>query len=70
MWSVPIPEKCAKALRMADFLSLVLLICASAGAMAFSLLAAYGILRASFALIHRQPRPAAIKVQHEVARAS
>jgi hypothetical protein len=55
---------------MADFFSLVMLICASAGAMAFSLLAAYGLLRAGFALIHRQPRPAAIKVRHEAARAS
>jgi hypothetical protein len=55
---------------MADFLNLVLLICASAGAMAFSLLAAYGILRVSFALLHRQPRPAAVKVRHEAARAS
>jgi len=49
---------------------LVMLICASVGAMAFSLLAAYGILRLSFALIHRQPRPALIKVRREAARAS
>jgi hypothetical protein len=55
---------------MADLLNLVMLICASVGAMAFSLLAAYGILRLGFALIHRQPRPAAIKVQHQEARAS
>jgi hypothetical protein len=55
---------------MVDFLNLVLLICASVGAMAFSLLAAYGILRVSFALIHRQPRPAAIKVRRAAARAS
>jgi hypothetical protein len=54
---------------MADFLNLAVLICALAGAMAFSLLAAYGILRASLALIHRQPRPAAIKTPQE-ARAS
>jgi hypothetical protein len=52
---------------MAD---LMMLICASVGAMAFSLLAAYGILRVGFALIHRQPRPVAIKVRHEAARAS
>jgi hypothetical protein len=55
---------------MADLLNLVMLICASVGAMAFSLLAAYGILRVGFALIHRQPRPAVIKVRHEAARVS
>jgi hypothetical protein len=63
-------EEYAKAQTMADFLSLVMLICASAGAMAFSLLVAYGILRVGFALIHRQSRPAAIKVRHEAAPAS
>jgi hypothetical protein len=49
---------------------LMMLICASVGAMAFSLLAAYGILRVGFALIHRQPRPAVIKVRQQAARAS
>ena len=43
---------------MADFLNLVLLICASVGAMAFGILAAYGILRTGFALMRpRESRP-------------
>jgi hypothetical protein len=54
---------------MADFLNLATLICALIGAMAFSILAAYEILRIGFALIHRQPRPAVAKVQPKVAQA-
>ena len=43
---------------MADFLNLVLLICAAVGAMAFGILAAYGTLRMGFALMRpREPRP-------------
>jgi hypothetical protein len=53
---------------MEDLLNLATLICASVGAMAFSILAAYEILRVTFALIHRQPRPAAVKVQPKVAQ--
>lgn len=53
---------------MADLLNLATLICALIGAMAFSILAAYEILRAGFALIHRQPRPAVVKVQTKVAQ--
>jgi hypothetical protein len=53
---------------MEDLLNLATLICALIGAMAFSILAAYEILRMGFALIHRQPRPAAVKVRSEVAQ--
>jgi hypothetical protein len=49
---------------MAD---VVMLICASVGSMAFSLLAAYGILRVAFALMRPQPRPAVVTVQPEAA---
>jgi hypothetical protein len=48
---------------MVDFLNLATLICALIGAMAFSILAAYEILRLGFALIHRQPRPEVVKLQ-------
>jgi len=50
---------------MADLLMLIL---ASVGAMSFSVLAAYGILRAGFRLMRRQPRPAPVKPQTEAAR--
>lgn len=53
---------------MADLLNLATLICALIGAMAFSILVAYEILRVGFAMIHRQPRPAAMKVQTKVAQ--
>jgi hypothetical protein len=53
---------------MADFLNLVMLVCASVGSMAFGILAAYGILRVGFALMRPQPRPAAVKAHPEVAR--
>ena len=53
---------------MADLLNLTMLILASVGAMAFSILAAYGILRAGFSLMRRQPRPAPVKPQTEAAR--
>jgi hypothetical protein len=58
----------AKAETMADFLNLVMLVCASVGSMAFGILAAYGILRVGFALMRPQPRPAAVKAHPEVAR--
>ena len=55
---------------MADFLNLLLLICASVGAMAFGILAAYGILRTGFALMRpREARPVA-KPQTAPARVS
>ncbi len=55
---------------MADFLNLVLLICACVGAMAFGILAAYGLLRTGFALMRpRDVRPLP-KPQAEPARVS
>lgn len=55
---------------MADLFNLVMLILASLGAMAFGILAAYGILRTGFALMRPQSRPMAVKVRPEVARIS
>jgi len=43
-----------------------MLICASVGSMAFGILAAYGILRVSFALMRPQSRPVAVKTRPEV----
>jgi hypothetical protein len=48
-------------MTFADFLNFVMLVCASIGSMAFGILAAYAILRAGFALMRPQPRPAPIK---------
>jgi hypothetical protein len=53
---------------MEDLLNLAMLICASVGSVAFSILAAYGILRVGFALMRPQPRSVAVKAQPEVAR--
>jgi hypothetical protein len=53
---------------MTDLLSFVMLVCASIGSMAFGILAAYGILRAGFALMRPHPRPAVAKARQEVAR--
>jgi hypothetical protein len=53
---------------MADLLNLAMLACASIASMAFGILAAYGILRAGFALMRPQPRPASVKAQPQVAR--
>ena len=53
---------------MADLLNLVMLICASIGSLAFGILAAYGILRAGFAILRPQRRPAPVKTQPEAAR--
>ena len=55
---------------MANLLDLAMLICASVGAMAFGILAAYAILRAGFALIRPQRQSAAVKAQTQVARVS
>jgi hypothetical protein len=49
---------------------LAMLICASVGSMAFGILAAYGILRAGFALMRPPARRVAIKRQPQVARVS
>jgi hypothetical protein len=55
---------------MANLLDLAMLICASVGAMAFGILAAYAILRAGFALMRPQRRPKAVKAQAQAARVS
>jgi hypothetical protein len=46
---------------MTDWLNLAMLICATLGAMAFGILAAYAILRLGFALMRPQQRPVAVK---------
>jgi hypothetical protein len=61
-------RKTSEGRTMADFLNLATLICALIGTMAFSILAAYEILRMGFALIHRQPRPVSARVQPKVAQ--
>lgn len=53
---------------MADLLNLTILVCASAGSMGFGILAAYGILRAGFALMRPRSRRLAVKAQPEAAR--
>ncbi len=55
---------------MADLLNLAMLVCASVGATAFSILAAYSILRVGFALLRPRPRPAAVKTQAQAERIS
>ena len=55
---------------MANLLDLAMLICASMGAMAFGILAAYGILRAGFAMMRPQQRSATVKAQPEAVRIS
>jgi hypothetical protein len=55
---------------MADLLNLAMLVCATLGSMAFGILAAYGILRAGFALMRRQPRASRVNAQPEAARVS
>jgi hypothetical protein len=53
---------------MEDLLNGMMLICASVGSMAFGILAAYAILRAGFALLRPQARPAAVQARRAVAR--
>jgi hypothetical protein len=55
---------------MADLLNLAMLICASAGAVGFSILAAYGILRVGFALMRPARRPAKESARQQVVSAS
>jgi hypothetical protein len=52
---------------MADFLMLV---CASVASMGFGILAAYGVLRAGFALMRPRSQRVAMKAGTEVARIS
>jgi hypothetical protein len=52
---------------MQDAMNLLMLVCASVAAMAFGVLAAYGICRAAFAVLRIHARSvagAAIRVQH------
>jgi hypothetical protein len=51
---------------MTDLLNLAMLICAAIGSMAFGILAAYGVLRAGFAVLRPQQRPAPVKAQEAV----
>jgi hypothetical protein len=53
---------------MADLLNLVLLIVASIGSLAFGILAAYGILRAGFALMRPRELRGFVKAQTQGAR--
>ena len=55
---------------MKNLLDFAMLICASLGAMAFGILAAFGILRAGFALMRTQHRPSPVKQQPEAAHVS
>jgi hypothetical protein len=48
---------------MADLLNLAMLICASVGALAFGILAAYAILRVGFVFLRPRKKPAAVKAQ-------
>jgi hypothetical protein len=53
---------------MADMLNLVMLVCASAGSLAFGVLAAYGILRLGCALMKPRERQPVAKTQTQAAR--
>jgi hypothetical protein len=53
---------------MVDVLNLMFLILVSVGSLAFGILAAYGTLRATFALMRPQQQRVAVKAQQEVAR--
>jgi hypothetical protein len=55
---------------MANLLDLAMLICASLGAMAFGILAAFFILRAGFVLMRPQRQQTAVKPQPQAARIS
>lgn len=55
---------------MQDVTNLVMLVCASFAAMAFGVLAAYGILRIGFSIfgIHARPVDLRQQAKHQVAR--
>ncbi|HVC47359.1 MAG TPA: hypothetical protein VND90_08940 [Terracidiphilus sp.] len=53
---------------MADFTNLILLVCASLGAMAFGVLSAYAVLRGAFALMRPTGQRQAVKTRTETAR--
>jgi hypothetical protein len=52
---------------MVDLLSLVMLVCAAIGSMAFGVLAAYGIFRVGFAMMRPKSKPVPVKAQPEAA---
>jgi hypothetical protein len=53
---------------MADVLNLLMLICATLGAMAFGILAAYAVLRMVFAFMRPRKTQTPVKAQTEAAR--
>ena len=53
---------------MTDFVNTVMLIAASVGALAFGVLAAYGVLRVAFTLMRPQRRGGAVEAGVRVAR--
>jgi hypothetical protein len=50
---------------MADLFNLVMLVCATTGAMAFGVLSAYGIFRVAFALMRPRRQNVPVKAQAE-----
>jgi len=52
---------------MTDSLSLLMLVCAAVGSMAFGVLAAYAIFRIAFGLMKPQSRAVAVKARPETA---
>ena len=54
---------------MANLLNVAMLICASLASLAFGVFAAYGILKAGFAIIRPRPR-SSVKPQPEMAQVS
>lgn len=59
-------DKANKVGVMDDLLNFTMLICASGGSMAFGILAAYGILRAGFALMRPRSQKPAVASQLSV----
>ena len=55
---------------MVNLVNLAMLICASIASMAFSIFAAYALLRVGFALIRPRRQQAAVKTAAEMARVS
>jgi hypothetical protein len=53
---------------MTDLVNFVMLIAASIGSMAFGVLAAYGVLKAGFALMRPQSQSVILKARARVAR--
>ncbi len=52
---------------MADLFNLVMLACAAVGAMAFGVLAAYGLFRVGFTLMRPRQQAVRVKAQTEAA---